>query len=96
MIIVKFKLELKDGLREAYIYADGVYLPTINNEAAEYFADTDTAFNLMWRIVGPIGSSLEVTMQVGAEVPRTIVKSKMRAIDNEMRADTNTIKLKSK
>lgn len=94
MKIARFKLELKDGLREAYIYVDDGYLPTVNNECAEYFADEDETFNLLWRMIGPTGSSLEVTMRVGAGASKTIVKSIMPATANEMFSDTTTIKLK--
>lgn len=94
MKIARFKLELKDGLREAYIYVDDVYLPTVNNEAAEYFADDDETFNLLWRMAGPTGASLEVSMRVGAGSWKTIVKSSMPGTANEMFSDTNTIKLK--
>lgn len=94
MKVARFKLELKDGLREAYIIVDNVYLPTTNNECAEYFADDDESFNLMWRMAGPTGSSLEVTMRVGAGSPKTIVKCAMPSSANEMYVDTNTIKLK--
>lgn len=93
MKVAKFKVELKDGLREAYLYVDGNLMPTDNNEAHWRFDEKQTVFSLYWRMSGPTGSSLEVAMTVGAGASKTIVKSKMRASDNQMRADTDAISL---
>lgn len=93
MKVARFKADRKDGLREAYIFVDNVFLPFVNDEAAEYFDDNDTGFNLLWRIDGPTGSSLEVTMAVEGSPAQTIVRSKIRASDHERRSDSNTISL---
>lgn len=92
MIVVKFKFDLKD-LKLAHFWVDEAYLPIVNGEAAEYFADDAEDFVAQWRIHGPTGASLEVSMTVGDAPAKAIVKSVIRATDDGMRSDANVIKL---
>lgn len=91
-IPVKFVREHGTGLQASSIYLEGERLIFVNDEAAAQ-VESDTAFELYWRMVGNPGSTLTIKCVVSPTLTKVCVdKSKIPA-NRTRKSDFGFIKL---